>query len=195
MAVAIARDLLDGPGDGPPARPFPNSYWLLPGRLLAGEHPDPGLREALSLRLLGLQACGISCCIDLSGNSPSGLDYVPLPVGGRPVRRESWPIDDFGVPPVAHMRRILDAIASALEAGDGVYVHCRAGIGRTGTVVGCLLVEHGFAPDAALALMQRKWRAMARSAVVRQTPETDAQRAFIAAWSPGKGLDRIAPAG
>lgn len=195
MAADIARDLFDGPGNGPPGRPFANSYWLLPGRLLAGEHPDPGAREVLALRLQGLQAAGITCCIDLSGGAPSGLDYVPLPVGGRPARRESWPIEDFGVPSVARMRRILDAIDGALEAGDGVYLHCRAGIGRTGTVAGCLLVEHGFAPEAALALLQRKWRATARSAIVRQTPETDAQRAFIAAWAPGTGLGRGASAG
>ena len=39
------------------------------------------------------------------------------------------------------MREILDCLDDALRSGRKVYVHCRAGIGRTGTVVGCLLVE------------------------------------------------------
>ena len=36
-------------------------------------------------------------------------------------------------------------------ARGGVYVHCWGGIGRTGTVVGCLLVDDGLSADAALA--------------------------------------------
>jgi protein-tyrosine phosphatase len=35
------------------------------------------------------------------------------------------------------LRRTLDAIHSELAAGGVVYLHCRGGCGRTGTVVGC----------------------------------------------------------
>ena len=85
------------------------------------------------------------------------------------------------------MRRVLDAIHSAVAAGEVVYLHCRAGIGRTGTVAGCLLVEHGFGADEALALLQRKFKAMAKSALVTRTPETAEQRRFIETWRPGAG--------
>lgn len=187
MPASIAREWFDTPGDSPPRRPHTNTYWLLPGRLLAGEHPHPGHAEGLALRLQALQAAGITCCIDLTGDSEGGGAYVPLPVAGRAARREAFAIPDFGVPMLRCMRHVLDAIDSALDAREVVYLHCRAGIGRTGTVAGCLLVEHGFAPEEALALLQRKWRAMAKSAFVRQTPETDSQRAFIAEWAPGKG--------
>ena len=37
----------------------------------------------------------------------------------------------------------LDAIDAELAAGGLVYVHCWAGCGRTGVVVGCWLVRHG----------------------------------------------------
>ena len=178
--MKIDRDDFDTAGDAAP-RPHANTYWLLPGRVLAGEHPDNGDKATLMRRLEGLRAAGVTCCIDLTGtDAPHG--YRPLPVADRPARREPHGIVDFGVPSVAGMRRVLDAIAAALAADEGVYLHCRAGIGRTGTVAGCLLIEAGFTPDAALALLQRKWRAMAKSAMVPQTPETDAQRAFIAAW-------------
>ena len=59
--MTIARELLEAPGDGPPARPHGNTYWLVPGRLLAGEHPSNGHPDVLALRLLGLQAAGVSC--------------------------------------------------------------------------------------------------------------------------------------
>ena len=49
------------------------------------------------------------------------------------------------------MRRIQDEIASALAAGRNVYIHCRAGIGRTGLVAGCFLVEQGRDGERALA--------------------------------------------
>ena len=185
--LKIARELFDTPGDGPPPRPHGNTYWLLPGRLLAGEHPHPGHSDVLALRLSGLQSAGVTCCIDLTGSAQGPGTYTPLPVAGRAARREAYEIADFGVPTAERMRHVLDAIGAALDAGDVVYLHCRAGIGRTGTVAGCLLVEHGFTPDESLALLQRKWRAMAKSAFVRETPETGAQRDFIAAWAPGKG--------
>jgi hypothetical protein len=185
--VTIRRDLLEAGGEGPPPRPSGNTYWLVPGQLLAGEHPNNGLADALALRLLGLQAAGVSCCIDLTGDDEHRTGYSPLPAAGRASRREVFAVTDFGVPTVERMRRVLDTLDSALGDGEVVYLHCRAGIGRTGTVAGCFLVEQGCAPPEALALLQRKWRAMAKSALVRQTPETDAQRAFIAAWAPGKG--------
>ena len=48
------------------------------------------------------------------------------------------------------MRAILDLIESAIDAGAPVYVHCWGGIGRTGTVVCCWLVERGLSGEQAL---------------------------------------------
>ena len=64
------------------------------------------------------------------------------------------------------MRATLDAIYGAIAARDPVYVHCWAGIGRTGTVVGCLLREQGLTAAEALAVIARKWRAMEKRVVV-----------------------------
>ena len=176
----IPRADFDTPGDVLP-RPHGNTYWLLAGRVLAGEHPDPGHRGALALRLQAFQAAGVTCFIDLTGDD-SRSGYVPLPVGARPARREPHGIVDFGVPTVACMRRALDAIEAALAADEVVYLHCRAGVDRTGTVAACLLVEHGFTPAEALALLQRKFRAMTKRAFFARSPETDQQCDFVAAW-------------
>ena len=39
------------------------------------------------------------------------------------------------------MREILDALDGALAAGRSVYLHCRAGIGRTNLVAGCWIAN------------------------------------------------------
>ena len=49
------------------------------------------------------------------------------------------------------MNAVLDMLDTALQAGQAVYLHCWAGIGRTGTVVGCYLVRHGLTGEQALA--------------------------------------------
>ncbi len=48
-----------------------------------------------------------------------------------------------GRPPGPELRR-------RLAEGARVLIHCRAGLGRTGTVAARLLVEHGLEPEAAI---------------------------------------------
>lgn len=175
--MEFSPDELHAAGDALP-RPFEHCYWLLPGRMLAGEHPGArGAPALMAQRLHALQTRGILCFIDLTTAHDPLPPYTPL--AGR---RLGFPIGDFGIPSRTTMRAALDAIAAALEAGEGVYLHCRAGIGRTGTVAGCWLVDQGLDASEALTLLQRKFQASGQSHSGRSTPETHAQQAFIAAW-------------
>jgi len=76
-------------------------------------------------------------------------------------------------PSSAEMRSILDVVRMARSSGDVVYVHCRGGLGRTGTVVACLLVEEGRDAEAVLGRLAR-----------RGAPETERQRRFVREWRP-----------
>ena len=62
-------------------------------------------------------------------------------------------------------------------------MHCRAGIGRTGTVAATWLVAQGLSPPQALDLLAEKWRVVDKHAQELHSPETEAQREFVRGWS------------
>ena len=165
-----------------PEPPLPNSYWVLPGTFLAGEHPGRGAATALESRerLRQLMDAGIDCFIDLT--MPDELEPYEseLPGGVQYLRR---PIRDHGIlAQREHMIEILDVLERSLRAGRRVYVHCRAGIGRTGMVAGCFLIERGAAGAQALDVLNELWRRCQKSRTWPRVPETEEQAAFVLNW-------------
>jgi hypothetical protein len=172
--------------------PLANSYWVLPGRLLAGEYPAARDLHTPAERVQWLLAAGISCFIDLTEPGECEPYDSLLPVEIDYVRK---PIPDQQVPrALAHMHEIQMEIDLALASGRGVYVHCRAGIGRTGTVIGCFLVERGAPPEQALEQLNELWKQCARSASWPLVPQTEAQADFIRAWRPHRAAPLATPA-
>ena len=162
--------------------PLRNCYWVVPGLLLAGEHPNGPTRDKTKDRLKKLLAAGIECFVDLT--KPTELlrydTFLPFYVE---YARKS--IKDHGLPSGrSQMIEILEYIANSMRAGRPVYVHCRAGIGRTGTVVGCLLAERGMVGNAAIDELNRLWQQCRRSRSWPFVPETDAQAHFVRDWQP-----------
>lgn len=165
---------------------IPDSYWVLPGRLMAGEYPcSPDEAQARD-KLRWLLGAGVTFCLDLTEEGEYGLrSYAPLlfeEAGalGKQVVHRRMSIPDMGIPSQAEMRLILETIASALESGHTIYVHCYGGIGRTGSVVGCYLVQQGMQGAAALAQIAR-WRERTPNGW-RRSPETDAQVELVMNW-------------
>jgi protein-tyrosine phosphatase len=74
------------------------------------------------------------------------------------VEHRRMPIRDFGVPTEEQMRGILDAIDEAVADRHTVLVHCRGGIGRTGTVVGCWMRRHGASAEETFAALDGRPR-------------------------------------
>jgi hypothetical protein len=186
----ISRDLFDMPGDAV-ARPHANCYWLVPGRILAGEHPGAVTAAEVPGRVDALLDAGIRRFVDLTEEFERPAPYAHTLRERAAMRsidavHRRFAIRDFGVPSAPLMRTILDVIYESLEKRDPVYVHCWAGVGRTGTVVGCLLREQGFAAADALALIARKWGAMGTRDRHPRSPEWPDQFSFIERWPDGE---------
>lgn len=82
------------------------------------------------------------------------------------------PIQDAGVPhDMEQVRTTVDLIRASAARGDNAIAHCMGGLGRAGTIGGCVLVASGMSPAEALADVAR-----ARGP---NAPETDGQKAFV----------------
>jgi len=169
-----------------PRRPIPESYWVEPGRLLAGEYPGEYDEESTRKRIDALLAAGFDMFIDLTqpGETASYVGTLLEEAGvyGVKATPRSFPIGDFGLPTPELMNSILDTIEQGLQAGHKIYLHCLGGIGRTGTTVGCYLVRQGKSGPEALEQLAAWWRNVPKSRHHPRSPETGAQMDFIRSW-------------
>jgi ADP-ribosylglycohydrolase/protein-tyrosine phosphatase len=177
--------------------PLPNSYWLEPGRILCGQYPGGRDEAETQERLRRLLETGIDYFIDLTetGEREPYEPLLPVTRSSAPVAYRRLPIPDHGLPQsLAHMQDILDELDKALAEGRCIYLHCRAGIGRTNLVAGCWLVNRGFAGEAALAQLNERWQGSSSSASWPSVPETEAQCDFVREWRPERDAGHAAAA-
>jgi hypothetical protein len=170
-----------------PKRPIPQSYWVEPDRLLAGEYPAHYDAESTRKRIEALFEAGFDTFIDLT-RQDEAVSYIRILLDKAKtydvdVKHHRFPIGDFGLPTPELMKSILDTIDASLQAGRKIYLHCWGGIGRTGTTVGCYLVRRGMSGEEALRQLAEWWKSVPKSAIHTRTPETREQEQFIRNWS------------
>lgn len=83
---------------------------------------------------------------------------------------------------VSQTQEVLTAIRTALARKHGIYVHCRAGIGRTGLVIGCFLAEEERNGKAGLERLNLLWRQSGRAEDWPRVPQTEEQADYIKRW-------------
>ena len=177
---ALPIDWLDPAqlGDGLPGR---IGLTILPGkRGVSFRYPGRTYRRDLGDDFALLRAVGVQRLLLLVEDAELHRWSDPNIVeraGAAGVLVIRHPIPD-GQPPgsVAEMRAILDEIREGRAAGN-VAVACMGGVGRTGTVAACALVDGGMTPDEAIATV----RAVRHPTAV----ETAAQERFVRSFAAG----------
>ena len=176
--------------------PFPRSYWVVPGKFIAGYYPGSRDSATAQKKLKSLLEHGVRQIINLmeiAEENFQGEKFVPYEYRLQTMAREMdisievvhKPIRDMKIPPVEVMVSILDEIDRAIEHNPVVYLHCWAGRGRTGTVVGCYLVRHRMAAgEGALDLLGKLRQNDPISHL--PSPETEIQAEFVRKWPKGR---------
>jgi protein-tyrosine phosphatase len=175
--------------------PLANTYWVMPRQFLAGEHPGDADEKVMQTRISALINAGIRTFVDLTEESEINEDAKPI-VGYYTALRSladegrveityvRIPVPDRAVPSVSTLRRILDLVDRSMGDENPVFVHCWAGRGRTGTVVGCYLKRHELASDhdviAKLAQL-RRFMPNGRDS----SPHTQEQIRMVKTWKKG----------
>lgn len=129
--------------------------WRVDDTLIGGEYPASIINPERSVEKLALLIdYGVRTTVDLTVDGEltpyqPALDEAAA-ARGLDLQRMSFPIPDMGTIPLDAYDPILAAIDEARSRGR-VFVHCWGGMGRTSTVIGCVLVAGGMSANEALA--------------------------------------------
>ncbi|MEM3074062.1 MAG: dual specificity protein phosphatase family protein [Nitrososphaerales archaeon] len=117
--------------------------WLIPNQLAASKGP----RSKEDLKFL--KDSGVDCLIRLADIDETLVSSKDVLEAGLEDYHE--PVPDYCPPSQAQLDRLVHYIDTKIKEGKRVAVSCRAGVGRTGTLLACYLIYTGLNYEAALA--------------------------------------------
>lgn len=140
LPVAVSRSRFEGP------RGF---FWVQPGRL--GGLPRPGIVSSVEHDLAGLQRLGVSTLVTLEESAT----VDPRLAGKFGIELVHFPVVDMSAPALEPAARLCGRVERLIADERVVAMHCRAGLGRTGTLLACQLIWAGESAHAAVDRVRR----------------------------------------
>lgn len=164
----------------------PLSGWGLIGMSLCPGKQQTGARSGhwrrdLDLDINHIKAWGAKAVISLMEMQELdelGVEDLPEKIWGLGMDWIHLPIVDQRAPDESFLRRwqiFGKRIVTTLEDGERIFIHCKGGLGRTGTIAACLLIESGMTSGAAIDTVRR---------VRSGTIETVEQERFVLEYRP-----------
>ncbi len=193
-----------------PPLPYPGTYWVVPGSLLAGAYPGTADSAEMDRRLNALIDAGIRSVIYLVDESVNEDDAENADVGDRTEPMQAlepyedrletlaeergeimeigrYTIDIGSAAADQEMELILDAIDGEIEGSSHpTLVHCTNGNGYTGMVIGCYVARHGIATGKDVLAKIRELRAANPAMPKAKSPENIVQERFVTRWKEGQ---------
>ena len=144
-----------------------NFLWLKNG-VLAGT-PRPGLVTDMDYDLKALKRVGVTVLISLTTKP---VDPELLKDYG--IQGISFAMKDMSVPSTDGAQKMCQLVEQMTSTGAVVAYHCKAGLGRTGTMLACQLIWEGYSALEALESVRK---------IEPRWVQSDEQVAFLEQYS------------
>lgn len=136
-------------------RPAPRSiespvWWVIPG--LLGGMSRPGVVDSAENDFASLASVGVRIVICLEETLTTSREIATA----NGIALYHQPIADMSPPLLSQAMGIVRIVDDAIANGAGCVLHCRGGLGRTGTVLACVLVWLGDSAAHAVSHVRRE---------------------------------------
>lgn len=152
--------------------------WLKQGQL-AGT-PAPGVYYDMEYDLKALKRVGVTTLFTLTEMALDDARLAPFGI------KSIWePVPDMHAPTLEQGVRICQRIEQLLAQNEVIAVHCRAGLGRTGTILAAHLIWEGRGALAALETVR---------SIEPRWVQSQVQVEFLESFAPAAAKNRSLPA-
>lgn len=158
-------------------------FWVIPERL--GGLPRPGIVAELEDDLEGLRQLGVDVLVTLE----ESVTVSATRLGELGIAAIHFPVPDMGAPQIEPAADLCARVQALMTAGKVVAFHCRAGLGRTGTLLASQLVWNG---DSAIRAIERVRQINPRC--IQSDEQVAFLRAFEATAYPPRSVPPPTPA-